>query len=237
MSTSTRATAPKRRLTARRRLSSAQLAALVEGLRAGHLAIFPTETVYGLGASVFAPSALRRIYHLKGRASRKPLALLVHHLRAAAPLIESIPVEAIRLAERFWPGPLTLVFKASALGRLVMGGLQTVGVRIPAHPLALQLLEAIGVPLATTSVNRSGDDPAVSAPAAAKRFGAAVEWLLDGGPCRVKEPSSVVDVSSYPFTVIREGAIAKKALEEVLFGPLPGRQGPPLRRSSARKRN
>ncbi len=176
--------------------------------------IFPTETVYGIGTSVFSLSGIRRIYDLKGRHGRKPLALLVHSLAAATPLVEIIPPEAKRLAEKFWPGPLTLILKASSLGRLVTGGLATIGVRIPNHPVALSILKATGIPLATSSVNRSGQKPAVSGKDAAKLFGGKVDFLIDGGTCRVKTASSVIDLSHYPFTVIREGAIPKKMLEK-----------------------
>jgi L-threonylcarbamoyladenylate synthase len=211
MSTSTRATVRKGKL------SQAALAGVVRDLRTGAVAIFPTETVYGIGTSVFSPSGIKRIYHLKGRHGRKPLALLVHSLEAATPLVEFIPREAERLAQRFWPGPLTLVFKASPLGRLVTGGLATIGVRIPDHPVALAILKEVRIPLATTSVNRSGQKPAISGTAAAALFGQKVDWMIDGGTCRLQSASSVVDLSHYPFTVIREGAIPKKELELALL--------------------
>jgi L-threonylcarbamoyladenylate synthase len=182
----------------------------------GGVVIFPTETVYGIGTSVFSPTGIRRIYELKGRHGRKPLALLVHSIEAASPLVDEIPIEAKRLAERFWPGPLTLVLKASALGRMVTGGLVTIGVRIPDHSIALEILRKLKIPLATTSVNRSGQKPAISGLHAARLFGKKVDYLIDAGHCRVKTASSVIDLSHYPFTVIREGAIPKKLLEEVL---------------------
>jgi L-threonylcarbamoyladenylate synthase len=213
MSTSTRATAHK----VRGRLAPALLRTLAADLRAGSIAIFPTETVYGLGTSAFAGEGIRRIYTLKGRRWNKPLALLVPTLESAAPLLESIPKEALKLVDAFCPGPLTLVFKASALGKLVTGGLETIGVRIPDHPIALAILRAVGIPLATTSVNRSGEKPAASGAASRKLFGGQVDWLLDGGVCRVKKPSSVVDMSHYPFTILREGAVPKRALERILF--------------------
>ena len=103
-------------------LTVLQLEAIAEALRAGHIVIFPTETVYGIGTSAFAGAGIRRIYALKGRQWRKPLAVLVATLEAARPLLEEIPPEAHRLAKLFWPGPLTLIFKASALGKLVTGG-------------------------------------------------------------------------------------------------------------------
>ncbi len=210
MSTSTRATGHK--------LPPRVLAQLVADLKAGAVAIFPTETVYGIGTSVFSLVGIRRIYALKGRHGRKPLALLVPTLAAAQPLVEVIPPEAEKLAKLFWPGPLTLVLKASALGRIVTGGLSTIGVRIPDHALALTLLKKVGIPLATTSVNLSGKNPAVSGEEAAALFGDQVDWMVDGGICRGKKASSVVDLSHYPFTVIREGALSKKRLEIALLG-------------------
>jgi L-threonylcarbamoyladenylate synthase len=198
-------------------LSASRLTKISDSLRNGGIVIFPTETVYGMGTSAFAGAGIRRIYSLKGRQWRKPLAVLVATLEAAHPLIEEIPAEASRFAKAFWPGPLTILFKASPLGRLVTGGLETIGVRIPDHPIALAILRKVGLPLATTSVNHSGEKPAVSGAACAKLFGSKVDWLIDGGVCRMKEASSVVDLSHYPFTVIRHGAISKKRLEAVLL--------------------
>ena len=193
------------------------LTSIVASLQSGGVVIFPTETVYGIGASAFATAGIRRIYALKGRHWRKPLAILVHALEAAAPLVEEIPPEARRMAAAFCPGPLTLVLRASALGRLVSGGLETIGVRIPDHPVALAILRAAAVPLATTSVNRSGEDPATSGRRAHALFGKQVDWLIDAGVCPIQEPSSVVDFSHYPFTVLREGALSKRQLESILF--------------------
>jgi len=198
-------------------LPAAVLSQVVETLRAGGVAIFPTETVYGIGASAFSHPGIRRIYQLKGRKWNKPLALLVPSLEAAAPLLERIPPEAFWLAQAFWPGPMTLVLPASALGKLVTGGLDTIGVRVPDHPVALAILRAIGVPLATTSVNRSGQDPATAGSAAAKLFGSKVEWVIDGGTCTIQTASSVVDLSHFPFTVKRQGSIPKQALERALL--------------------
>jgi L-threonylcarbamoyladenylate synthase len=220
MSTLTRATARKSLgkvvRTRSGKIPAHALKVVVAALQAGSVVIFPTETVYGIGTSAFSLAGIQRIYALKGRNWRKPLALLVHRLEEAHPLVESVPSEARRLASHFWPGPLTLVFKASPLGQLITGGLATIGIRIPDHPVALALLRNTGVPLATTSVNRSGQAPAVSGTASAKLFGSSVEWLIDSGACRVKKASSVVDLSHYPFMVIREGAIPKKELERVL---------------------
>jgi L-threonylcarbamoyladenylate synthase len=217
MSTSTRGTVPNNRPRSDVQRRTLDVGRAVEVLKAGGVVIFPTETVYGIGTSVFSLPGIKRIFELKGRHNRKPLALLVPTLEAARPLVESIPVEAERLAAKFCPGPLTLVLEASALGRVVTGGLRTIGVRIPCHPIALEILKSVRVPLATTSVNRSGEKPAVTGRSAARLFGKKVDHVIDGGACLVKTASSVIDMSHYPFTVIREGAISKRVLErEVL---------------------
>jgi L-threonylcarbamoyladenylate synthase len=206
------------RLRRSQKIPAAVLSRLSADLQAGAVAIFPTETVYGIGTSAFSPAGIRRIYRLKGRQGHKPLALLVPSLAAARPLIETVPPEAERLAKKFWPGPITLIFKASPLGRLVTGGLATIAVRIPDHPIALAILKKAGVPLATTSVNRSGQKPAVTGSACTRLFGSQVDWLVDAGTCRVKAASSVVDLSHYPITIIREEAIPRKLLEKALLG-------------------
>lgn len=222
MSTSTRAIGPKTKPSVLRtrsgKLSVVELDRIAGSLKDGALVIFPTETVYGIGTSAFSPRGIRSIYQLKGRTWRKPLAVLVPSLDAAGPLVEEIPWEAFRLAKAFCPGPITLVLKASALGRLVTGGVDTIAVRIPDHPIALALLKRVGLPLATTSVNKSGDEPATSGRVAIRVFGARVHCSIDDGKCRIQEASSVVDVSAYPFSIKREGAIPKKDLERVLFG-------------------
>jgi L-threonylcarbamoyladenylate synthase len=205
------------RVTGRKALPPKVLSKILETLKTGGVAIFPTETVYGIGTSAFSIGGIRRIYQLKGRKWNKPLALLVKSLEAAAPLVESIPPEAHRLAKKYCPGPLTLVFSASPLGKIVTGGIPTIGVRIPDHPVALALLRKMDVPLATTSVNRAGEEPETTGTGAAKLFGSKVDCVIDGGACRIKEASSVVDFSHYPFTVKREGAIRKKVLEMTLL--------------------
>ena len=219
MSTSTPAIAAKSIRLRQNRCAQYLLESIAQELQAGALVVFPTETVYGLGTSAFSPSGIRRIYAVKGRTWQKPLALLTPSLDAARPLLEHIPSEAARLAEHFWPGPLTLVFQASTLGRLITEGRETVGVRVPDHPFALALLQCVGLPLATTSANASGEEPAISGRKAAQLFRKKVEWVVDGGACPVEIASSVVDCSHYPPTVLREGAISKKKLEAVLFSP------------------
>ena len=185
-------------------------------LEAGGVVVFPTDTVYGIGASVFRPRAVRRIYQLKGRSYRKPLPLLVAGFAQARALVEPIAPRLQKLLDHYWPGPLTVVFKTSSLGRWATGGRETVAVRIPDHPAALALLKAAGVPLAVTSANPSGKKPAVTGAQAAKVFGGRVEALLDAGACPGGKASTVLDASSFAWTLVREGAVSKKELMRFL---------------------
>jgi L-threonylcarbamoyladenylate synthase len=185
-------------------------------LREGGVAVFPTDTVYGIGASVFRPGAIRRIYRLKGRSYKKPLPLLVADPRQAEPLVEPLSDRLRRLLRDRWPGPLTVVFRTSSLGKLATGGKETVAVRVPDHPAARALLKAVGSPLAVTSANPSGKPPAATGAAARRMFGGRVEVLWDGGRCPVGVASTVLDASSLQWTLVREGAVKKKELLKYL---------------------
>jgi tRNA threonylcarbamoyl adenosine modification protein (Sua5/YciO/YrdC/YwlC family) len=196
----------------RGKATSARLSSAVEALRAGGLVIFPTDTVYGLGASVFRPAAVRRIYRLKGRSYKKPLPILVADVAQALPLVEPPSDRLRRLIDDHWPGPLTVVFKTSSLGRLATGGKSTVAIRVPDHAGARALLKAMGSPLAVTSANPSGEPPAVTGAQAKKIFGGRVEVLWDGGRCRKGVASTVLDASGPAWTLVREGAIPKRKL-------------------------
>jgi len=198
--------------------SSARLIATLAGsLDRGEVGIFPAETVYGLGCHAFRPAAIQRIFHLKGRNFYKPLALLVSDLDQAQELIADLPDAALILAKKFFPGPLTLVLKASTLGRMTMGGHRTIGVRIPHHSWLLSLIKKTGVPLATTSVNHSGQPEALSGAEAKKSFEGKVDWIVDGGRTKLGKPSTVIDLTHFPYTVRREGAIPKRAIYEALL--------------------
>ena len=177
-------------------------------LRRGGVVAFPTDTVYGVGASVFRPAAVRRLYRLKRRDRSKPLAVLVESVAAAAPLIRGIPRQAKLLISRFWPGPLTLILPASPLGRRVTGGRPTIGIRVPGGAVAKALLRACGVPLAATSANASGKPAAISAAAVRRALGKSVDCVLDGGRTVLAQESTVVDATQLPFRLLREGAAA-----------------------------
>src|SRR6202171_2545028 len=139
------------------RATPVELATAVQALRDGELVAFPTETVYGLGAHAGSPAALRRVFELKGRPTTHPLIVHIDSLRYLSRWAREVPDAAQKLAERFWPGPLTLVWpRAENVHRLVTGGQDTVAVRVPAHPMAQQLLTAFGGGIAAPSANRFG---------------------------------------------------------------------------------
>lgn len=198
-------------------LAPPQLADAVEALRRGELVGLPTETVYGLAADASNPDAVRRIFALKGRPADHPL---IVHLGEAAQLdawARDVPPPARTLAQRFWPGPLTLILKrARGVHDAVTGGQDTVGLRVPAHPIALALLKAFGGGLAAPSANRFGHVSPTTAQHVREEFGEALPLVLDGGPCQVGIESTIVDLSSGTPRVLRPGRIGLDQLEGAL---------------------
>lgn len=193
----------------------------VEVLSAGGLIGLPTETVYGLGADASNELAVRRIFAVKGRPSTHPLIVHVASEAVARRWSAEWPEAAARLAEAFWPGPLTLIVKRSALASdAVTGGQATVGLRVPDHPLALELLRRFGGGVAAPSANRFGRVSPTTAAHVREELGAEVDLVLDGGPCRVGVESTIVDLSGAP-RVLRPGGIGPEALEKVLGHPVP----------------
>jgi len=188
-----------------------------EVLRGGGLVAFPTETVYGLGAHALDPAAVERIYRAKGRPAYNPLIVHVATVDAARALSSAWPEAADRLAERFWPGPLTLVVpKAGSVPEAVSAGLETVGLRIPAHPVAQALLAAAGIPVAAPSANRSAHVSPTTAEHVRRSLGGAVDLVLDAGPTPVGIESTVLSLASPVPTVLRPGTISVDALRAVL---------------------
>lgn len=190
-------------------------------LQRGGLVAFPTETVYGLGADAFDPRAVARIFEVKARPSFDPL---IVHLAEAASLDWVAVAEdprANELAARFWPGPLTLVLKRRPeVPDIVTAGLDTVGVRVPAHPAARALIAAAGTPLAAPSANPFGYVSPTTAAHVAELLGDAVELVLDGGPCRVGLESTILSLAGEPV-ILRPGGLPREALEEALGMTLP----------------
>jgi L-threonylcarbamoyladenylate synthase len=192
----------------------------VELLRAGEVIGLPTETVYGLAADALNTSALARIFETKQRPLFDPLILHTAEATGAFNLAEHVPESARRCAEKFWPGPLTLVLSKKALvPDLATSGLPGVALRVPAHPVAQTLLRAFGGPLAAPSANRFGRISPTDAAAVRAELGDAVALILDGGPCAVGIESSVLDLSGETPVLLRAGGVPVEELE-ALVGPV-----------------
>jgi L-threonylcarbamoyladenylate synthase len=185
-------------------------------LRGGGLVAFPTETVYGLGADACNPAAVRRIFAAKERPWDHPLIL---HLAGADRLdywAREVPDAAYRLAERFWPGPLTLILRRRHALLEVTGGQDTVGLRVPDHPVALALLEAFGGGIAAPSANRFGRVSPTRARHVREELQGKVDRILEGGPCRVGLESTILSLAGGQPRILRSGAIPASALQEAL---------------------
>ena len=191
-----------------------------EVLRRGGLVAFPTETVYGLGANALDPAAVARIFAAKGRPANNPLIVHVAEREQAQQLTATWSAEAERLAQHFWPGPLTLVLpKRSTVPDIVTAGAATVAVRVPAHPLALALLRAAGLPIAAPSANRSNHLSPTTAAHVRASLGDAVDVILDGGPTSGGLESTVLDLSRRPPRLLRPGLVPPSSIE-ALIGPI-----------------
>jgi len=186
-------------------------------LRIGELVAFPTETVYGLGANAFDAAAVERIYTAKGRPSYNPVIVHVADIDAARGVVTQWPESAAQLAAAFWPGPLTIVLpKSSHIPDNVSAGLPLIGVRVPAHPVALALLRAARIPVAAPSANKSNQLSPTTADHVMRGLADVEGVVLDGGPSVVGIESTVVDLSTEPPTLLRPGGVSVAALESVL---------------------
>jgi L-threonylcarbamoyladenylate synthase len=186
-------------------------------LRAGELVAFPTETVYGLGAHALDERAVRKVFEAKGRPSYNPLIVHVAALDHARRVTAAWPTAAQRLAERFWPGPLTLVLpKSAVVPSIVTAGLDTVAVRVPAHPVALALIREAGIPIAAPSANRFTELSPTTARHVEKSLADRVAMIVDGGPTAVGIESTVVDLTHGTPIVLRPGAISADDLGSVI---------------------
>jgi L-threonylcarbamoyladenylate synthase len=190
-----------------------------DALREGHVVIFPTDTVYGVGAAADRDEACQRLFELKGRATTKAIPILVATAADLEQVVESIPGSARKLMRRFWPGGLTIVFRRHPSFRsAALAGGDTVAVRIPDDLRARALINAAGGLLAATSANASGRPSPVTADDAALQL-PAVDVVVDGGPCPGGVESTVVDVTTDPPRILREGAIPARQVEAVLRDP------------------
>lgn len=188
-----------------------------EILRQGGLLGIPTETVYGLGADGLNEEAVRHIFEAKGRPQDNPLILHVPSADWLERYCENVPPTAYALAERFWPGPLTMILPRKPIVPLrTTGGLETVGVRCPNHPLTLAIIEAAGVPVAAPSGNTSGRPSPTTAQHMVEDMDGKIEGIVDGGPCSVGVESTIIDLTVTPPRLLRPGGLPLEALEEVL---------------------
>jgi L-threonylcarbamoyladenylate synthase len=203
------------------RLAPEEVARAAALLRAGELVAFPTETVYGLGADARSGRAVAAVFEAKGRPHFNPL--ICHFAEAEAAFAEALPDDRARtLAARFWPGPLTMVLPRRAECRIDLlagAGLDTLAVRVPAHPLALALIRAADVPVAGPSANRSGQVSPTTAEHVLDGLGGRIAAVLDGGPCAVGVESTVLDLAAGGAALLRPGGVPVEEIE-ALIGPV-----------------
>jgi L-threonylcarbamoyladenylate synthase len=195
-----------------------------EVIRGGGVVAYPTETVYGLGALALHEAALEQLYGLKQRQRQKPLSIIIDDPNELQGLVQTIPGRARALMARFWPGPLTLLFLAAAhLPSVLTGSGRKLGVRVSSHPVARELVRAVGAPITATSANRSGAPSCRTGEQVLSQLGGRLEFILDGGLTPGSEGSTIADVTVEPPKIVRVGAIAA---DEVLRS---WRQGAALR--------
>ena len=189
----------------------------IEALRNGELVVYPTETVYGIAADPFSPEALKRLFAVKGREAMKAVAMIAADADAAFSLAREVPPIAHRLADCFWPGPLTLVMPArSDIAAELVGTGGGVGVRVSPHPTARALAAGFGKPITATSANLAGESPAKTLAEAHRALGGKVKVYLEGGTLGASAPSTVVEVIDGEWRIIREGAVSGRQIAAAL---------------------
>lgn len=192
-----------------------------EHLIAGETVGIPTETVYGLAANAFNEAAVVSIFRIKNRPFFDPLILHVRDIEQAKTLVKSFPEKALKLAEAFWPGPLTfLLHKTDIVPDIVTSGSDLVAVRVPSHPMTLAVLQEVDFPIAAPSANPFGYISPTLAEHVDKQLGKDVSYILDGGACSIGLESTIINCSSEPYTIARLGGLAKHQIEEVLGEPV-----------------
>jgi len=202
-------------------VSDQEIEKAAEILRAGGLVAFPTETVYGLGADACNPAALKKIFAAKGRPADHPVIVHIADMSELKHWAAEVPRAAWLLAEKFWPGPLTMVLKRSPqVSDLISGGQNTIGLRVPGHPVAQKLLKAFGGGIAAPSANKFGRLSPTTAKHVREELGNAVDIVLDGGPCDVGIESTIVDLTREPSAILRPGRVSAQQIADALLAPL-----------------
>ncbi len=196
---------------------AAALARAVDLLQRGEAIAFPTDTVYGVGSHAFLPEAVARLYTVKDRPSHLPIPLLLAEAEEMEAVCAPIPPLAWQLAERFWPGGLSLVLpRAPTVPDIVTAGGETVAVRLPDHALVRELIRRLGAPLAATSANVHGRLPPITAEEVTAQLGGRIPLILDGGPCPGGVASTVLDLTVSPPRILRHGPVTAEQL--AVFG-------------------
>lgn len=189
----------------------------IEALKCGDLIVFPTETLYGLGADALNGNAVERVFALKGRDPGKPISVLIGNRNMLLALVQEISSQASKLIHEFWPGPLTLVLPAHKdIPKPLISETGGIGVRISSHPIATQLVRALRRPLTATSANPSGKEPARSVSQARHYFRGQVRVYVNGGPLISKTGSTVVEIKGRSINMVREGEIPASEIERTL---------------------
>ncbi len=186
-------------------------------LRQGDIVAVPTETVYGLAADATQERAVQAVYDAKGRPGAKPLNVLVDGMKMVESVCRDIPADAYRLADAFWPGPLTMILWGNgSLPPIVPAGGATQGVRCPGHPAALDVIRALGRPLACPSANLSGQPGPKSEFEVLSQLGGRIDGIVEGGPCSLGVESTILDLTVTPYRVLRQGGLKKESIEKAL---------------------
>jgi len=198
-------------------LPASELKVAAKILQAGGTVVFPTETVYGLGANALDAEAVKKIFLAKGRPADNPLIAHIADKKMLPQLVQKIPASAKKLIKKFWPGPLTIILnKKKIVPDIVTAGGKTLAVRMPAHPLAHKLIKLAGVPVAAPSANLSGKPSPTTAKDVIQDMKGRVDIIIDGGSCQVGLESTVIDLTSKVPTLLRPGAITLEQLRKVL---------------------
>jgi len=195
-----------------------------KALKTGKTVVFPTETVYGLGGNIYCEESVAEIYKAKGRPADNPLIVHIWNVSQLAELVEEIPENAGILMKKYWPGPLTIIFKKNKnLPDYITRGLDTVAVRMPSNPIALKLLEECGVPIAAPSANTSGRPSPTRGSHVVEDLKDKVDVIIDGGSCKIGLESTVIDVYSKPLMILRPGGVTLenilKDIKNVIYDP------------------
>ena len=198
-------------------LNPSDLSEAAEFIREGKLVAFPTETVYGLGGNAYDSTASARIYAAKGRPSDNPLIVHISEFEEIKPLVKKLPDEAKALADKFWPGPLTMILdKSEAIPKETTGGLDTVAIRMPSHKIANMLIKEAGVPIAAPSANASGRPSTTRAEHVIEDLSGRIDMIIDGGSSDIGLESTIVDLTVKPALILRPGYITIEMLREVI---------------------